>query len=127
MLCLSEENLGMVRVETALVISACKKQLQNIYKKRSNMRRAYCEEWLKEAEFYWCRFWRFLGYEKPVLRNALYNYYGGMSRGYHSYSFEVKITYRQSEIDCEKLLHAAQVTKNPTMWISPEGVKVCRL
>jgi len=125
MSCLTDDKntLGLVRVETDKVIAACNKKLNSIYAYRSDARRQYCQQWLTAATKSWQRFWRFLGYKKPVLRNALESFYGGQ----FPTSFDVSITYGLQEQNCKDLLRAAKATNNSTMWISNEGARACNL
>jgi len=125
MSCLTDDKntLGLVRVETDKVILACNKMLKSIYDYRSDARREYCRQWLTAATKRWQRFWRFFGFRKPVLRDALENFYGGQ----FPTSFDVSIKFGLQERNCKDLLRAAKATNNSTMWISTEGVRTCRL
>lgn len=125
MSCLTDgkNTLGLVRVETDKVIAACNKMLNSIYEYRSNARRLYCQQWLAAATKRRQRFWRFFGCRKPVLRDALKDFYGGQ----FPVSFDVSMTYGLQERNCKDLLRAAKATNNSTMWISNEGARTCRL
>jgi len=126
MSCLTDDKntLGLVRVETDKVIAACNRMLNSIYEYRSNARRKYCQQWLTAATKRWQRFWRFFGFRKPVLRDALEDFYHG---GQFPASFSVSIIYSLQEQNCKDLLRAAKATNNSTMWISNEGARTCRL
>lgn len=125
MSCLTDDKntLGLVRVETDKVIVACNKMLKTIASYRSDARREYCQEWLTAATKRWQRFWRFFGFRKPLLRDAIYDYYHSQ----HPPSFMVSMTYGLQEMNCKDLLRAAKATNNSTMWISNEGARACRL
>lgn len=127
-MCLIDEKktLGMIRVETESVISACNRTLNDINKRRSTSRRTFCNQWLASATKSWQRYWRWFGFRKPVLRNALFEFYHSR---YHHFppSFYTSLTWGLQEQDCRKLLRAAKATKHRTMWISTTGASICGL
>jgi hypothetical protein len=125
MSCLTGDKklLGLVEVETERVIVACNRKLNSIYGYRSDARRQYCKQWLTAATRKWQRFWRFLGFRKPVMRDAIKDFYGGQ----YPVSFDVSMTYGLQEKNCKDLLRAAQATNNSTMLISIEGARTCSL
>lgn len=123
MLCTSEKPLGMIRVDADKVIIACNNTIRSIHEYRSDARRKYCNKWLTAANKSWQRFWRWFGFSKPVLRDALIAYYGPRL----SQAMEDRLTYSLQEQDCKQLLRAAIATDHATMWVSTNGARSCKL
>ena len=124
MSCLTDDKttLGMVRVETNKVIVACNDTLKGIRAYRSKARREYCQEWLKSATTSWKRFWWM--FRKPTFRDAIYSYYHS-DRGFPRTI--VRLSHKLQELECKKILRAAQATTGVSMWLSVDGVNICNL
>lgn len=115
-----QQLLGMVRIDTAVVIRSCKRQLERIYKERSEMKRAFISNYLNS---YWAKIRRFF-WISVTKRDALFAYYYGAKI---PESMWTKIAYRKQEIDLKKILEAAEAITGKTMYLSTEGIRVCNL
>lgn len=123
--CSSEEKiLGMVRVDKQNVIDSASGTLRNIYRRRSNHRRQYVNEYIASAMWYWKYIWRWMGFKKPTRRDALFSYYHSSTLPPH---FEAAMMCGLQEDKCNKIIRAANATRNATMWISPEGANSINL
>jgi hypothetical protein len=118
----SEQLLAMTEVNKEDVITACQAVIRSIAEHSSIMRRKCCYEWLASQEKSWQSFWRFFGYKKPTLRDAISHYY--------QYDYEwnfVPYYCLVRKNDCQALLRTARATPGQTMWISDAGVRACSL
>lgn len=127
MLCCTDRQdkiLGLTRVPTQNVVSACKGVLGSIAEYRSEHRREYVRQWLVRATSRWRIFWRWLGFRQPTRRDALFDYYHGGTFPPH---FDAIMSYGGQEEKCKKILRIANATQSYSMWISAEGASACRL
>jgi hypothetical protein len=118
----NEQLLAMTEVNKEAVITACESVIRSISEHSSIVRRKCCYEWLASQEKNWRSFWRFFGYKKPTLRDAIVNYYN-YEREWHF----VSCYCLAQKSGCCSLLRTARATLGQTMWISDAGVRTCSL
>lgn len=113
----SDAELGLIEVFTKDVIKACKSTLFSIYKHRAKHRRQFVEQYRAS---YWNTFWNFG--KKPTRSAALHCYY----KGEHMPCAESFYALAQ-ENNCKTILHAANINKSDSMWITLSAARACNL
>lgn len=117
---MNSEISGFVRIETERVISCCQKTIARIKSHRCQLRRKNVKKILEEQERSWSRFWRWLGFSRPNRRSAIRVYIESREYIWDRFPF------RMSEIECCKLITAANVARK-YMWVSAEAIELCRI